>query len=103
MLTIGDGPVFVLIATGVDRVGPLCLARSLTVHLRNPMLDGQHALISRMQVVELASVEAPGPPPEAEAITDQHLHAVAPAVAKQIIMVRWGGTEDLDHTAEGLV
>ena len=53
--------------------------------------------------VELVPVQATGAQPDTQAIVDQRLHAVAPAVGEQIRAVRPGGAEHLDHPGQGLI
>ena len=49
---------------------------------------------------KLAFVKPAGRQPDAEAIVHEHLHAIGPAVGKQIGMVRMRRTEHLDYSAQ---
>ena len=49
---------------------------------------------------KLAFVESPGRQPDADAVVHQHLHAIGPAVGKQIGVVGMRRTEYLDYSAQ---
>lgn len=50
--------------------------------------------------VELAQVQVPSAQPDSQAIVDQHLHAVAVPVGKQVSTVRERRTEDLHRPGQ---
>ena len=75
------------------------------LHQGGQLLFSQAQLIATPGVppMELAPVQAAGAQPDAEAVVDQHLHAIAPAVGEQVSLMWLRRTEHLDDSGQGLV
>lgn len=49
---------------------------------------------------ELPLIQSAGGKPDANAVVNQHLHAVGAALGEQVRVVRMRGAEHLDHTGQ---